>query len=96
MKWLLLILVTLAACEGGHSPPGAHLNETCVEDADCGDLVCTFMRRDSGTRMCIPFEQICTRVCTSNADCDGIGFGECGPLECTGQRFCLGRPIEDP
>ena len=96
MKWLLVV-VALAACEGGHSPPGAHLNEECVEDADCGDLVCIFKRQDSGTRMCVPLEKICARVCTSNADCDGIGFNECGLPQCIGgERLCQGRPIDDP
>lgn len=94
MKWLLM-LVTLVACEGGHSLPGAHLNERCSEDADCGDLVCIFKRQDSGTRKCVPFEKICARICTSDADCAGIAWEECGPPQCEGgQRLCLGRPAE--
>lgn len=96
MKWSLLILAVVA-CDGGYSVPGAHLNETCVEDDDCGDLACIFKRQDSGTRMCVPLEKICARVCTTNADCAGIGSEECGPPQCTGgDRLCLGRPIADP
>ena len=51
-------------------------NEACCGDAECG----------SGTDTCGSFNnkgQRCTKACSTDADCAGLGEGKCG-----GQGLC--------
>ncbi len=75
----VVMLVTLPGACGGGVEPG----DICENEGDCsGDAEC--MQTAQGTGSCegILQPKLCTRPCTSDADCDDLG------LACNRQSAC--------